>query len=142
MRPMYETSADLKAESDASAVIMRAWGVTLHKLPRSYGADWAIEKDSMIVGWGEFKRRKFSWGDFNSILVSARKVADLIRLAEVNGKAFFFVQANDGLRYAQICAEDKRRVAWGGRTCKTRDAEDVEPVVLIPTMKFKVITGQ
>ena len=142
MRPTYETSADLLAESNAASVIGEAWRVNLKKLPVSYGADWAIERDSMIVGWGEFKRRKFCWGDFDSIMLSVRKVADLIRLASIDGKAFFFVQADDGLRYVEISASDTYRVAWGGRTCKTRDNADIEPVVMIPLSKFKAIPHQ
>jgi hypothetical protein len=136
---MYETSEDLASEREAADLIQEAWRVTLRKLPISYGADWAIEKDNLIVGWGEFKRRKFDWGDFDSIMLSVRKVSDLLRLAEIEGKSFFFVQANDGLRYSQILATDRFRIGWGGRTCKTRDADDIEPVALLPIARFKVI---
>lgn len=139
MRPMYETSADLKAEGDATYVIGEAWNVTLHKLPVSYQADWAIEKDGSIVGWGEFKRRRFKWGDYQSIILSVSKVRALLSLATVCGKALFFVKCDDAFMFVEIEESCLGNVSWGGRTCKTRDAGDIEPVVMIPAEKFKAV---
>ena len=113
----------------------------MHKVPDSYGADWMIERDGVHVGWGEYRRRDLEWGQYPTIMLSVRKVCDLIRLADVAGKSLFFVEANDGLRYVQIVASDQFAVEMGGRTCRTRDAADVEPVVQIPVDRFKLVLG-
>lgn len=141
-RPRYETDADLAAESSAAVVIEAAWGVKVTKIPDSYGADWMIERDGKHVGWGEYKRRSMTWGQYPTIVLSVRKVADLIRLADVAGRSLFFVEADDGMRYASVLAHDEFRIEIGGRTCRTRDAADVEPVVQIPVDRFKpVVSG-
>lgn len=138
-RPRYETARDLAAESNAAGVIAAAWGVEVKKIPDSYGADWMIERDGSHVGWGEYKRRNMVWGQYPTVVLSVRKVVDLIRLADVAGRSLFFVEANDGIRYASVLAHDQFRITMGGRTCRTRDAADVEPVVQIPVDRFKPV---
>jgi len=138
-RPRYETESDLAFESAAADAIEKAWGVVLTKIPDSYGADWMIQRDGKQVGWGEYKRRDITWDQYPSILLSVRKVCDLVRLADVAGKALFFVETNDGLRYTQIYAHDQFVIEIGGRTCKTRDAADVEPVVQLAVDRFKPV---
>ena len=98
-----------------------------------------ISRGGKQVGWGEYKRRDMVWGQYPTIVLSDRKVADLIRLADVSGKALFFVEANDGLRYAEVHAADRFEIEIGGRTCKTRDSADVEPVVHLKTIRFKEV---
>ena len=138
-RPRYETALDLSNEENAANVIEKAWGVSVSKIPDSYGADWMISRGKLQVGWGEYKRRKMSWGQYATIVLSVRKIADLIRLADVGGKALFFVEANDGLRYADVYANDQFQIEIGGRTCKTRDSADIEPVVHLKTSRFKKV---
>jgi hypothetical protein len=138
-RPQYESEHDLANERGAAAIIEPAWGVRLSKLPKSYGADWIIEREGKCVGWGEFKKRNMRWGDYPTIMLSVRKVADLIRLADVHGKSIFFVGAEDGLYFAEIGPMQNYEIEFGGRTCKTRDNADVEPVAKIPITKFRKI---
>jgi hypothetical protein len=138
-RTQYESEADLANERSAAEVIEPAWGVRLSKLPKSYGADWIIERDGKCVGWGEFKKRNMRWGDYPTIMLSVRKVADLIGLADVHGKAIFFVGVEDGLYFTEINPIEQYEIEFGGRTCKTRDRGDIEPVVKIPITKFRKI---
>lgn len=138
-RPRYETNLDLENEENAAKEIRECWGVDVVKIPDSYGADWMISRGGKQVGWGEYKRRDMVWGQYPTIVLSVRKVADLIRLADVSGKALFFVEANDGLRYAEVHAADRFEIEIGGRTCKTRDSADVEPVVHLKTIRFKEV---
>ena len=142
-RAHYETEADLRHEESAKSRIERAWGVRLEKLPLSYSADWAVcYKDGTVVGWIEYKRRNMDWGKYETVVLGARKIADMLRLAEFGQSAVFVVETNDGaLRWIEINRKNTGDLRWGGRTTKQRDWQDREPVVHFPIKEFRTITS-
>jgi hypothetical protein len=138
-RPQYESESDLENERRAAEVIEPAWNVRLSKLPKSYGADWIIEREGKCVGWGEFKKRNMRWGQYPTVMLSVRKISDLIRLADICGKSVFFVSVEDGLYFTTISPLQDYQIEFGGRTSKTRDIADIEPVAQIPLEEFKKV---
>ena len=92
-----------------------------------------------MLAWIEYKRRKFVWGQYPTVILSLRKVFALMRYASLGHKAMFVVEDDEGdMRYWPI-AEDEV-IGWmverGGRTANTRDDGDIEPVVMIPVARF------
>jgi hypothetical protein len=138
-RPQYESESDLANERSAAEIIEPAWNVRLSKLPKSYGADWIIEREGKCIGWGEFKKRNMRWGQYPTIMLSVRKIADLIRLADIRGKSVFFVSVEDGLYFTMVSPLKDYEIEFGGRTSKTRDTADIEPVAQIPIAEFRKI---
>lgn len=146
-RMLYESNEDRHNESAIAKRIERAWRVELKKLPMSYAVDYAVTRDNQVVGWVEVKRRNIapSW---KSIIMSVRKWRDGCILASTTGFGWAFVveNARDGKLWWFDCSDVMDEdidltVEWGGRTKKTRDSGDIEPVIHLPTKMFKQVDG-
>jgi hypothetical protein len=139
LRPIYETPEDLVRESLIGRRLTEMWGVSLHKLPRAYHVDWLIEKDGDVRGFAELKCRSNPRSKYDTFMLSLHKWMHGKQLAaEIAGKFMIIVQWEDGLFYHQQgWCEVKYGV--GGRKDR-QDAQDIEPVIYIPTYAFKRIT--
>ena len=138
-RPTYETESDRQAEQAIAETVARAWRCALYKLPISYGFDFAVirgHKPEKVVAFVEVKRRHHSFGIYDDIMLSALK---LMKAKQVGVPVYFVVQWDDKTGYCELTDDLWESLAWGGRTSKTRDAADIEPVVHIPMARFKII---
>ena len=147
MRPFYESERDRINEQRIARRIEKAWRLDLHKMPVSYRLDFAAVRDGVIVGWIEVKRRRIrrEWG---SVMLAVSKWREGCILSSSTGGGWAFVVENseDGKLWWCDCSdmmeeEESLRIEWGGRTKATRDAGDVEPVIHIPTRRFKQVDG-
>lgn len=132
-RPVYETASTLRDEADTVAVIERAWRCKARKLPRAYRLDYALTRDGEVVAWAEVKCRGKR---YDSYMLSLHKWTAALELAaRTDLPALLVVRWPDGVHFAPF--EDRvERVAIGGRTDRG-DWQDVEPVVLLPSQRFR-----
>jgi hypothetical protein len=135
-RPRNETPEDLARETNAASIISRSLGVTVHKLSEAlYGVDWAFSYNNKVVAFAEFKARKKK---YSTLLLSAAKYMDLVRIATSTGlPTFMVVQWDDGLWYYQINKERQLTIEIGGNSRGQNG--DIEPVVHIPVEEFNPV---
>ena len=137
MRPRYETSKDLSAETAAMDLFASKFGYWYKKLPISYRLDYAImkENEKAVVGVIEVKCRKFSWSRFPDLILSLSKIMKMKQFEDVGIPAGLLLKNDDGLwlwKYARGYDD----VTWGGRTISPRDDQDSEPIVHIHRSAF------
>lgn len=139
---LYEDQRDRDNELDARKRIQTAWNCTLHKLPGTHPIDFVAMRGERLMAWIEYKKRGFVWGQYDTVIISVRKVSSLRRFAAVAGRAFFVVEDKKGEMRAAPIALDERfdaHASWGGQTATTRDPTDVEPVVMLPLDRFRLV---
>lgn len=142
MRPMYESGEDRQNEDLIRKAIEEHFGVFLHKLPTSYGIDYVATSDPTgmgLVGWYEAKfRGGMTWGQYPDVMVSVLKLRAAAGLrVSTNRPALFAVADQSGeIRVASLCDARPEWIRFGGRTLRTRDSADVEPVCHIPLDRF------
>jgi hypothetical protein len=141
-RPRYETQSDRDNELRAIPMIESALHGVARKLPDNHFADFVvIDATAQVVAYVEFKCRSFRWGDYPTVMLSVSKFAKLVAARDVRVRSFFVVQDSFGeVKAVDLHRSDlDYRVEYGGRTAKTRDRRDVEPVVHIQTEQFRTI---
>ena len=141
-RPLYENAETLSAEQHTAFAIQAAWGVDLHKLPISYHVDYAVcrQNSKDILGWLEVKKRDADFNTYPDIVLSVLKYNAGRSMAMTTGLKFVFaIELTDGIFMAELQEEPVPPIEYGGRTTKTRDSGDVEPVVKIPMARFEAI---
>ena len=141
-QPRYETQQDRDNEA---AMIQRAFSrinPVATKLPPQYAVDWLLEyvkDDQKRRAWVECKERSFKMAGFTTYMMSLHKYMKGMQLASWSGYPFILlVQWTDALGMILLNEHDPMPIEIGGRTDRG-DPLDVEPVVMIPTHKFKVV---
>lgn len=138
-RPFYESDSDRKKEL---AVISKIGGLarkTPIKLPIRYAIDFAMFDGKQITSWVEVKCRKNSQAAYPTLMISAAKLIEGLNLARHSGKPFYLVvEWTDRIGFLEIKALTDFAIGYGGRVDRA-DAQDMEPVVFIPTDQFKTI---
>lgn len=141
-RPKYETQSDRDNENRAVPLIEQSFHGTARKLPDNHFADFVVtDAASRVLAYVEFKCRSFQWGDYPTVMLSVSKFAKLIATQDIRIRSFFVVQDSVGeVKAINLHRADiDYRVEYGGRTAKTRDRRDVEPVVHIKSDQFRTI---
>ena len=137
---MYEDEDDRANEQSAKERLEKAWKVQLRKLPGTHPIDFVATSNDRVLAWIEYKKRSFVWGDYPSVIISVRKLSSLKRFGAVAGMCIFVVEDKNGdMRAARISLDERFTAFWGGQTATTRDPTDVEPVVMLPNSRVKVI---
>lgn len=141
-RRKYETEEDLAKETEVRNTIAEAWDIDVHKLPASYQLDCCgINEDSDIEWFGEIKCRDNTSTLYDTLLISLLKIERGLTLSRAAGIPFYiFAKFTDGkTMFHKYDFGKTYRIAHGGRTVKTRDSADVEPVIHIPMKEFTEI---
>jgi hypothetical protein len=138
MRPHYETEIDRLGEEQLRQKLEQAIGGSFYKLnPPAYRVDWFHTVNGKGVAFVEAKRRNRTFTQYPDVVLSAHKYADGVNLAEGTGLSFcLVVEFTDCIAIAFLEKSLKLPTSYGGRTSKTRDAGDIEPVVHIPMSCF------
>ena len=124
MRPMYESDADRDAEENARRKLEQVWKCELHKLPVRYHCDFAAQRDGVIVGLIEYKRRYFRHDKYPTTILFAEKVRNTSILAGAcSCCAYYVVEFDDGLFYLEM-HERPTQICMGGRTDRG-DPQDI-----------------
>ena len=141
-RPKYVTQSDRDNENRAVPLIEQSFHGTARKLPDNHFADFVVtDATSRVLAYVEFKCRSFQWGDYPTVMLSVSKFAKLMATQDIRIRSFFVVQDSVGeVKAINLHRADiDYRVEYGGRTTKTRDRRDVEPVVHIKSEQFRTI---
>ena len=139
MRPRYERSWDLAAESIVLGEICRKWGCTSQKLPVRYKLDYLLLREGKGVAWLELKARTNARLAYPTYMISMGKVISAKELTGASGlPSFLLVQWKDELGYARLDSLSNFSVSVGGRVDRGDD-DDIEPVALIPVDDFHLV---
>ena len=140
-RPVYESSTDRENEAHIASRLIESWGGHLQKLPHHQHIDYAhTSDDGRVLGLVEVKARRFVWGQYPDVMLSASKIRVAWEWFQSLGLATAFVVADRtfDIRFVMI-AQDQFPVSFGGRTAATRDSQDVELIASIPIELFTPI---
>tara|TARA_R100000808_G_C2151343_1_gene160334 strand:- start:513 stop:983 length:471 start_codon:yes stop_codon:yes gene_type:complete len=143
VRSKFETSSDRWLEEIVAFALSDRWSVEMKKLPIHQRMDFAMVKpDGSIGALCEIKVRKFKWGDFPDVILSASKV----KYAKEMWSAFalrtiLVVMDKTGeIRYLPMETMEYP-LAYGGRTKSPRDEQDSELIVHVPNSDFVTLTS-
>ena len=134
----HETSVDLGNEQTIARVLESAWQCDLHKIPKQYRLDFMATRGGKPVSFVEVKRRHQDRLKYDTLILSLSKIIHARELTETTGlPCFFAVEFDDCIAYTEL--RTGFPIVWGGRTVRTRDSRDFEPVVNIPTHEMRII---
>lgn len=142
MRPEYEREEHRASETEVKLLIEKAHGVRLHKSPRYYQIDYFVTplKTDSVIGWVEIRGKQFARHSFPTFYTSIEKLISVGRMAHMTAKpAYIVAKWSDEAGVYKVDWKDARRfnIRLGGRTANSRgDAQDIEPVIHIPTTEF------
>ncbi len=155
-RPMYETGHDLLAEYGFAHKIEERWDVKLQKLPIKYGLDFAAVRGKEIVSWVELKCRRVDAGTYPTYMLSLNKwnaarelslstsLPFLLCVRWKNADWYFRFSPGEFALTVKVAGKlDQPAFPFGlgiGGRSDRNDAQDIEPVVLIPAHYFKELT--
>jgi hypothetical protein len=145
MRPTYETESDREREEACAKRILSRLGAgaMMVKLNGQYSR---IDRLALRPGkkplWIEIKCRSARSDSYPSLMLSCAKWQAGVEMADATGGQFVIVAAYTDGDYAYTYKREhvnsgEVQVVFGGRTLHTRDAGDVEPVVMIPKQFFR-----
>ena len=136
MRRRYESDGDRKGEAALLSFICHRWDCTAEKLSDRYELDCLLLRNGVGCAWLEMKIRTNAKAAYPTYMISFGKIMAARRLSEGSGlPSFLAVQWTDGIRYIRLDEIKKFDVAIGGRRDRD-DAQDIEPVILIPIDDF------
>lgn len=137
-RPLYETQSDVLRETDFSLIISKKFNCTLSKLPMRYGLDFTAMRDGRAVSFIETKVRTNAVSAYSTYMLSVGKFTHADALTRSTGlPCFLCVMWSDAWGYTPLRANPGFEVAFGGRSDRG-DAQDMEPVFLIPMSSFVI----
>jgi len=138
MRPIYETANDLRNERDVIEVLNKLWGTEAHKLPRAYSMDYLLTRDRQAVSFVEIKCRQVPSWQYDTLMISMAKVLKGRAITRETGiPSLLVVKWNDTVGYVYM-SEIDMDIQVGGRRDRG-DAQDIEPVCMIPVKDFRRI---
>ena len=143
MRPLYESEADLSREAKVMERLSKLWRCSFHKLPIRYHLDYAAVRNKRVVGYVEVKVRNYSMeqidrmGGYMLSLGKMQAGQSLSSLSKV--PICLVVQCTDATYWLAVKDFSEFPVTITGRTDRG-DAQDVEPCVLIPKARFKILS--
>lgn len=127
-RPLYEQDSDRANERAAVDEICAALSCEAHKLPISYGLDYALTRDDRVISMLEIKCRDNSSQRYETIMVSVLKRMKALELRRAAGVTTNLVAVfSDGIFMIDF-NEKPDFVSIGGRKDRG-DSADIEPVV-------------
>ena len=135
MRPLYETKINLNSEIKVMDYVSQCWNVVYFKLPMSYKIDYAIYRDTNLVGFAEVKCRTHTFGAFPTYIISLAKVLEARRLSrETNTTSILIVSWLGALAYLDFFSPFTTK--QGGRSDRG-DWQDQEPMAHFELKYFK-----
>ena len=150
-RPRYETQSDVLNEMDTISRFCASerfvgCGYRAHKLPMSYGFDFALtDSSNRLKAIAEVKNRNCAMNDYATLMMFVSKMITGLSYVDYFHRAskgdvavLFIVQWTDHLGYYRLRASDKFEHKLWGRTDRG-DRLDKQPTAFIPIDCFEVI---
>ena len=147
-RTQYETPEDEARQEVVQEKLRKYTGNEILTVPKSYHVDCceATRYDHDLIGWWnvtgwwEIKCRDNSSSCYPTLMISLQKIMRGIEISNFTKLPFrLAIQYTDKLMIADVDKNIPIGYKWGGRTVKTRDPADIEPVIHIPMSHFKEI---
>ena len=137
-RPIYETPADVKRESDVADFLAKAWRCDFVKMPFKSIYDYAAMRGKLVEAIIEIKTRTNPHNQYPTYMISAEKVCQCMdRSMRLNVPFYLVVNFTDALMFWRADTNDFT-VELGGRKDRG-DSQDIELVCHIPINYFKII---
>ena len=143
MRSRFETEQDIANEKSIAERLMQKWQCQICKIPDHARFDSVMveQETRKIIAYIEIKQRKFRWGQYPDVMLSASKFVAGNEYHQAFKVPVLFVVA-DKIGEIRVCKLHELRIfdlKMGGRTKKKRDAQDEEPVVHIANSDFELV---
>jgi hypothetical protein len=143
-RPIYESKEDLVNENNMKSILEAKWNCELNKCPIKYNVEWFAQRGKDYVAFVEFKHRQtLSIDKYPRYMMSLDKWLRAQQLSkEVKVPFIMVITFAEGTYHGVFHHDDVHdtRYMFGGRYDRG-DAQDVEPMVLLPLKIFKKIEG-
>lgn len=139
-RPRYETAEDRVSEAEVAEAIADKYSFELERKPELSMFDYRMQ--AAPNGYtlnAEIKCRDFKWGKYQTVILSAHKLAQGLKASRDNTYFTFFVMDSHGAVYSFMPRPENiahLKNGWGGRQDRD-DPQDMEWVVHIPIGLFK-----
>lgn len=145
-RPFYETQQNRNDEFAVAKSLATLWGYTAFKLKPACEVDYAFLLFDDIKAVVEIKCRNYSYDELKRLggyMLSCHKMSALRRWhTDFPIGVAIAIKLTDGIYVMTIPSghgfERFPKIKMAGRTDR-RDAQDIEPCVLIPMEKFRNI---
>lgn len=136
-RPRYQTDEDTRNEGRVFTLIEQRWSCEIVKIPDRYELDAVVIREGLVVGFVEVKRRHHKFKAFKDVLLGLGKYRAFGKYNAFRPVAFV-AAFDDCIQYYKYNQRDDGvfDIKIGGPK-KPRDDQDIEPVVMIPTERFK-----
>lgn len=147
-RPIYESRETLEMEERFKSEFEGSFSnLKLRKLPRSYNLDFAVweEQSEKIIALIEYKQRRYSseqMDKMGGIKISLNKIKHSLEysnLFNVPVRLIYKLSDNKQFEYYRfnVTEDNVRQCKIGFIDFVKRDAEDVEPSLMIPMSLFQ-----
>jgi len=141
-RPTYDNADLLKHEDEIRRVLEKHFHCNLHKLPIRYFAYWLAVRGGRVVAVMEFKscaNRDVPFSKWTDKHLSVAKIITCLSLANsFNVKFLLVCEFIDLIAYIHI---DETVFEYDLTFANNyrNDSQDVEPMLMLPMNKFKII---
>jgi hypothetical protein len=141
----YRASAEnLQNELEVKEIIEQAWDCQLHHLPHLFSVDWYAERNDKLMAWIEFKQRKLTKSEGDSVWLNVAKKYKTLKALSETAPAIFVVRFDSGeIKYINLADIDSsKRVIGGEKNRIWADGsvkDDFEEMILIPISKMKTL---
>lgn len=140
-REHYETADHKFDEREVYKKLEEKWKCRIFALPISYHVDSVAVRgnQSEVESWLEVKCRTGKWDLYATYYIAALKWRAGVHLAQTTAKPFIIIFDWSGeifFHVVNLAKLDQYVYRWGGRTKRTRDVADIEPMVHIPRVLF------
>ncbi len=146
-RPFYETEAHRVIQHKAKLIVEERRNCQIKDTKKGSVFDWGVFRGNRVTEFAEFKARyiDMSKGKIKKegVMLSAKKIETIHAMCrrktmqigtQVN--FVFYVWCTSGLYMIALPCEGASLVRNGGRTASTRDAGDIEDVMMLPVRFF------
>lgn len=134
----FETEGDVHRQEMAGRRIGTALGLWVVSTPPLATLDYELRTTAgEIVGYGEYKRRRHTYGQFPTVFMSLLKFHALWEASMKGLTGYYFVEFDDGIYFTTLEACLPAKVTLRGRSSAREEApHDVEPILEIPIRRF------
>lgn len=91
--PRWETEENLEDERQAGIRFSEKFGVRMEKLHKDFFLDFAVYRKEKLWCFVEVKRRHYTFGKYEDVILSNAKTIDAVHFAMENGVPAIFMGA-------------------------------------------------
>lgn len=136
-RRAYQTPADRRGEAEIARIVSAAWQLRVIPWAPVCPVDWVLVRGDDVLAVAELKTRHVERDRYQTLLLSAAKVAALDEYRRAFGvPGLLFVAFDDGVWWGDLADLTIREIRDGGRTDRN-DPADREPCAFLGLDRFR-----